>query len=117
MVEWNTRQAKDLIPCGLRVRIPPCAPHALLAQMAEQRTFNPSVVGSSPSWRTNMVLVAQMDRAPDCGSGGQRFKPAHAPHILRVAQQDRAPDSYSVGRRFESAHALHGTLAQLVERH
>ena len=62
------------------------APYALLAQLAEQRIFNPKVVGSIPSWRTIMLRVAQQDRAPDCGSGGQRFKPAHAPHILRVAQ-------------------------------
>ena len=75
--------------CGLRVRDPPCAPYALLAQLVEQRTFNPKVVGSSPSWRTTMLRVAQLVRAPDCGSGGRRFKPAHAPH---------------------------GTLAQMVER-
>ena len=36
--------------CGDRHLRP--APYALLAQMAEQRTFNPKVVGSSPSWRT-----------------------------------------------------------------
>ena len=65
------------------------APYALLPQLAEQRIFNPKVVGSSPSWRTIMLRVAQLARAPDCGSGGRRFK---------------------------SAHALHGTLAQLVER-
>ena len=46
-------------PCGLRVRVPPCAPYALLAQLVEQRTFNPKVVGSSPSWRTNKLRVAQ----------------------------------------------------------
>ena len=63
-----------------------CASYALLAQLAEQRIFNPKVVGSSPSWRTNVLRVAQLVRAPDCGSGGRRFKPAHAPHILRVAQ-------------------------------
>ena len=28
------------------------APYALLAQLVEQRIFNPKVVGSSPSWRT-----------------------------------------------------------------
>ena len=76
-------------PCGLRVRVPPCAPNALLAQQVEQQAFNLKAVGSSPSRRTNMLRVAQMVRAPDCGSGGRRFKPAHAPH---------------------------GTLAQLVEQ-
>ena len=30
------------------------APHALLAQLVEQRTLNPKVVGSIPSRRTNM---------------------------------------------------------------
>ena len=73
----------------LRVRLPPCAPYALLAQLAEQRIFNPKVVGSKSAERTNMLRVAQLVRAPDCGSGGRRFEPAHAPH---------------------------GTLAQLVER-
>ena len=37
-------------------------------------------------------------------------------NILRVAQLVRAPDCGSGGRRFKSAHAPHGTLAQLVER-
>ena len=57
--------------------------------MEEQQAFNLTVWGSIPSRRTSMLRVAQLARAPDCGSGGQRFKPAHAPH---------------------------GTLAQLVER-
>ena len=45
--------------------------------------------GSAPPSCASMLRVAQVDRAPDRGSGGRRFKPAHAPH---------------------------GTLAQLVER-
>ena len=45
--------------------------------------------GSTPPSFASMLRVAQVDRAPDRGSGGRRFKPAHAPH---------------------------GTLAQLVER-
>ena len=70
--------------CGDRHLRP--APYALLAQMAEQQTFNLNAAGSSPAERTNMLRAAQLDRAPDRGSGGRRFKPAHAPHILRVAQ-------------------------------
>ncbi len=30
-----------------------------------------------------MVIVAQLVRAPDCGSGGRRFEPGHSP-IIRV---------------------------------
>lgn len=37
-------------------------------------------------------------------------------HQLRVAQMVRAPDCDSGGQRFKSAHAPHGSLAQTVER-
>ncbi len=30
-----------------------------------------------------MVVVAQLVRAPDCGSGGRRFDPDHPPKKLR----------------------------------
>ena len=29
----------------------------------------------------NMAGVAQLVRAPDCGSGGRGFEPHHSPHI------------------------------------
>ncbi len=29
-----------------------------------------------------MVGIAQLARAPDCGSGGRRFKPDYPPHLL-----------------------------------
>ena len=28
-----------------------------------------------------MVIVAQLVRAPDCGSGGRRFEPGHSPNL------------------------------------
>ena len=35
--------------------------------------------GSNPAPATNMVSVAQLVRAPDCGSGGRRFDPDRSP--------------------------------------
>ena len=80
-----------------------------------------------------MVGVAQLVRAPDCGSGGCGFKSRLSPHSSRgvaegvvpgeveegkgpghrgvshapVAQLDRATDSESVGQRFEPSQAHH----------
>ena len=65
---WNrqTRRPQKLVPVsGLRVRVPLCAPHTFLAQMAEQRSFKPQVVGSSPTGRTRCVL-SSAGRAADC---------------------------------------------------
>ena len=70
-----------------------------------------------------MVGIAQLVRAPVCGTGGRGFN-SHFPPILNnapVAQLDRAVDFESEGRRFESCRArmnfvLHGSLAQLVEQ-
>ena len=33
-----------------------------------------------------MAGVAQMVRAPDCGSGGRRFEADHSPHDAGLAQ-------------------------------
>ena len=33
--------------------------------------------------RLQMVVVAQLVRAPGCGPGGRGFKSRHPPHILR----------------------------------
>jgi hypothetical protein len=56
-----------------------------------------------------MAGVAQLVRAPDCDSGGRRFKPGHSPHFLvslscyaLVAQLDRALPSEGKGRWFKS---------------
>jgi hypothetical protein len=54
-----------------------------------------------------MVDVAQLVRAPDCGSGGRGFESHHPPHIAPVAQLDRVTDYESGGRRFESCRARH----------
>ena len=68
---------------SLRVQIPPSVPYAPLAQVVEQRTFNPRVPGSSPGGRTNLPLW----------------------------RNGSAVDSYSAGCQFESnqwLHYLHG---------
>ena len=76
--------------CGLRVRDPPCAPYALLAQLVEQQPFKPQVVGSSPAKRT--TTSAQLSLAE------------HRSNLERqVTGSNPAADT-------------HGILAQLVER-
>ena len=42
--------------------------------------------GSSPSTSTNMVGIAQLVRAPDCGSGGREFDSHYPPHFDPLAQ-------------------------------
>lgn len=36
-----------------------------------------------------MAGVAQLVRAPDCDSGGRRFKPGHSPHFSEFRVRDR----------------------------
>jgi hypothetical protein len=51
----------------------------------------------------SMVGIAQLVRAPVCGTGSRGFKSHYPPKkIASVAQLDRVPDFESVGRRFES---------------
>ena len=54
----------------------------LVAQLEEHRPSKARVGGSNPSWHTNifMVDVAQLVRAPDCGSGGRGFETHLPPH-------------------------------------
>src|SRR5665213_3080075 len=60
--------------------------------------------------------VAQLDRAPDYESGGQRFESVRARHSANlppsapVAQLDRAPDFESGDQGFESLPARHLVL-------
>jgi hypothetical protein len=83
-----------------------------------------------------MVGVAQVVRAPVCGTGCRGFESLYPPlgvsvgeipsgarppvrGCAPVAQLDRATDFESVGRRFESCRAydsMYGPLAQLVEQ-
>ena len=42
-----------------------------IAQLVEQRTENPCVGGSIPPRATTYAAVAQLVRAPGCGSGGR----------------------------------------------
>ena len=82
-----------------------------MAQRIEQRTSNPWVAGSIPARRAislksavagvNIVIiclrtllavlkiavgVAQVVRAPDCGSGGRGFESHHPPQISNIVR-------------------------------
>ena len=74
--------------------------------------------------------IAQLARAPDCGSGGHRFKSDYPPHrvgtlliiTVGVSPSGKAMDFDSIIRWFESSHPSHSCfkylcepLAQLVE--
>ena len=65
-------QSNGLLSRGSGVRIPP---------------------GTPLLFRTNMVGVAQVARAPDCGSGGRGFKSHHPPHkkIIGASPSGKAP--------------------------
>lgn len=54
-----------------------------------------------------MVGVAQLVRAPVCGTGGRGFETHRPPQVAFVAQLDRATDFGSVGCGFDSYRAHH----------
>jgi hypothetical protein len=63
-----------------------------------------------------LVGIAQLVRAPDCGSGSRGFESHYSPSILGCSQAGKAPDFDSGIRWFESSHpSLYGPLAQPVE--
>ena len=70
-----------------------------------------------------MAGVAQLARAPDCGSGGRGFDSRRPPHkiFVGVSPSGKAPDFDSGIRKFESCHPSqskkkeYGPLAQLAE--
>ena len=43
-----------------------------------------------------IVCVAQTERAPDRGSGGQRFEPAHTPHGILAQLEERQIEALCV---------------------
>ena len=43
-----------------------------------------------------MLRVAQTVRAPDCGSGGRRFKPGHAPHGVLAQKVERQTEDLRI---------------------
>ena len=70
-----------------------------------------------------MVGVAQLVRAPDCGSGGRRFDSVHPPHcagtnvpalFLGMSPSGKAQDFDSCSRGFESRHPSQGTGQPLL---
>ena len=82
----------------------------------------------------NMVGVAQLVSAPDCGSGGRGFESLHPPHSflqasplaglkisvasnIGMSPSGKATDFDSVMRRFESCHPsqINDPLAQSAE--
>ena len=119
VVEWYTRQSQELVPFtpGVRVRVSPCAPYALLAQLVEQRTFNPQAEGSRPSERTTCIfssvveqqtlnlkvvgsipsrctisVFSSVGRAAESYSEGRGFKSLRTYQYARVAELEYAPD-------------------------
>ncbi len=54
-----------------------------------------------------MVGIAQLVRAPDCGSGGRGFDSHCSPHFVGVSPSGKAPDFDSGIRRSESCHPCH----------
>lgn len=95
------------------------APYALLAQLVEQRTLNPKVVGSIPSRRTICTNGGTGIRARLriwCPLRDCEFDSHFVHHLVSVAQMVRAPGCGPGSRRFEAGHSPHGFLAQLVER-
>lgn len=71
------------MPEGVRVQISSRAPYALLAQLVEQRTFNPWISGSSPEERTIYGVVLK------------RFKRS----VLKTGRQETARGFKSYQRR------------------
>ena len=82
-----------------------------------------------------MVGIAQLARAPDCGSGGRRFEPDYPPHIfaevilltaafliyknnfklnIGVSPSGKARDFDSLIRWFESSHPCQINLDDLI---
>ena len=55
-----------------------------------------------------LVDIAQLVRAPDCGSGGRRFESDYPPHFfyiqIGVSSSGKTTDFDSVIRRFESCY-------------
>ena len=62
--------------------------YASVAQLVEQRTENPRVVGSIPTGGTtgNLLPVicgcSSSGRAPPCQGGGSEFEPRHPLHFF-----------------------------------
>ncbi len=54
-----------------------------------------------------MVGVAQLVRAPDCGSGGRGFESLHPPQFSRLQNGENVYNAFS---------CLDGPLAQLAEQ-
>ena len=62
------------------------------------KIHNPSQAGSF--FVSEMVGVAQLVRAPDCGSGGRGFETRHPPHFLLSIPLARISNGFLyVGRR------------------
>ena len=55
-------------------------PFAFVAQLVEQRTENPRVVGSIPTEGT-ICGCSSSGRAPPCQGGGSGFEPRHPLHL------------------------------------
>ena len=67
----DTPDLKSVARMSVRVQFPP------VASESKRRASETSGNG----WAKNMVDVAQLVRAPGCGSGGRGFETHHSPHF------------------------------------
>lgn len=70
MGAWRNRQRSGLLIRRFPVRGRALPPEGVLAQMAEQRAFNPTVPGSTPGGPTKKATVAEQADAPVSKTGG-----------------------------------------------
>ena len=62
-------------------------PFAFVAQLVEQRTENPRVVGSIPTEGT-ICGCSSSGRAPPCQGGGSGFEPRHPLQVKSICNAD-----------------------------
>ena len=84
-------------------KVPSASPFASVAQLVEQRTENPRVVGSIPTGGTNQTKpwkgtpfqatceCSSSGRAPPCQGGGSEFEPRHSLQTSIRSKESFAP--------------------------
>jgi hypothetical protein len=111
------RPCRGLTEGGKAGRFPFLFANAPVAQLAEQGTLNPKVVGSIPTrCIRGSAPVAQLDRAPDYGSGGRRFESFRA-HLCEMGHAAWASSGHAARRRDRqgSPRTGYAPVAELVD--